>query len=52
MMNLMKLTDADPEGGRRERTPTLFCTKFFKKSPELTKKSWGRAPEPPAPPPF
>ena len=29
------MAGADPEGGGRGRTPTLFCAKFFKKSTKL-----------------
>ena len=36
-------------GGHRGRTPTPFFPKFFKNWP---KKSWERAPEATAPPPF
>ena len=39
-------------GGGGGRTPTPFCAKFFKNSLNWPKKSWGRAPESPAPPPF
>ena len=46
---------ADPEGVQGAHIHS-FSTKFFKKSPKLAqicpKKTWGRALEPPAPPPF
>ena len=42
---------AEPEGGGGAR-PTLFAPNTLKSPLNWPKKSWGRAPEPPAPPLF
>ena len=34
-INIFRQTGADPEEGRRGRTPTPFCAKLFKKFPKL-----------------
>ena len=48
----LTITGADPERGSRRRTPTLFCAKFFKKSPKLVKKILGASPRTPCAPSF
>ena len=43
----MKRPGADPEGGAGGARPPFFVPNSLKKSPKLTKKSWGQAPENP-----